>query len=95
MGSRKLWLWPLYPPQGASGGNIQREVDSKDGQVVSVEIEREPMANLKTSVVEYALHDTRKPIGVATDRTVKRLPRELKGQLPNPEEIAKLLEDQP
>ncbi len=47
------------------------------------------------TVVEYALHDARKPIGVATYRTVKRLPRELKGQLPNPEEIAKLLEDQP
>jgi predicted nuclease of restriction endonuclease-like (RecB) superfamily len=47
------------------------------------------------TVVEYALHDTRKPIGVATYRTVKRLPRELKGQLPAPEEIAKLLEDQP
>ena len=47
------------------------------------------------TVVEYALHDARKPIGVATYRTVKRLPRELKGQLPAPEEIAKLLEDQP
>ena len=47
------------------------------------------------TVVEYALHDARKPIGVATYRTVKRLPRELKGQLPAPEEIAKLLEDEP
>ena len=35
----------------------------------------------------------RKPIGVATYRIVKRLPKELKGQLPSPEEIAKLLED--
>lgn len=43
------------------------------------------------TVVEYALHDARKPIGVATYRTVKRLPKELKGQLPAPEEIAKLL----
>ena len=32
-------------------------------------------------------------IGVATYRIVKRLPKELKGQLPGPEEIAKLLED--
>ncbi len=39
--------------------------------------------------------DARKPIGVATYRTVKRLPRELQGQLPAPEEIAKLLEDAP
>ncbi|HZK82137.1 MAG TPA: PDDEXK nuclease domain-containing protein, partial [Humisphaera sp.] len=45
------------------------------------------------TIVEYALHDARKPIGVATYRTVKRLPKELKGQLPAPEEIAKLLED--
>jgi predicted nuclease of restriction endonuclease-like (RecB) superfamily len=43
------------------------------------------------TVVEYALHDASKPIGVATYRTVKRLPKELKGQLPSPEEIAKLL----
>ena len=43
-------------------------------------------------VVEYALHDARKPIGVATYRTVKRLPKELKGQLPTPDEIAELLE---
>lgn len=45
------------------------------------------------TVVEYALHDASKPIGVATYRTVKRLPKELKGQLPTPEEIAKLLEE--
>lgn len=45
------------------------------------------------TIVEYALLDARKPIGVATYRIVKRLPRELKGQLPAPEEIAKLLED--
>lgn len=45
------------------------------------------------TVVEYALHDTSRPIGVATYRTVKRLPKGLKGQLPTPEEIAKLLEE--
>jgi len=44
------------------------------------------------TIVEYALHDARKPIGVATYRMVKRLPRELRGQLPSPTEIAKLLE---
>jgi predicted nuclease of restriction endonuclease-like (RecB) superfamily len=46
----------------------------------------------KRTIVEYALRDARKPIGVATYRIVKRLPRELKGQLPSPDEIAKLLE---
>jgi predicted nuclease of restriction endonuclease-like (RecB) superfamily len=43
-------------------------------------------------IVEYALQDGRKPIGVATYQIVKRLPKELKGQLPGPEEIAKLLD---
>lgn len=45
------------------------------------------------TVVEYALHDARKPIGVATYRIVKRLPEEFKGQLPSPREIARLLEN--
>ena len=44
------------------------------------------------TVVEYSLYDARSPIGVATYRTVKHLPKELKGMLPAPEEIAKLLE---
>ena len=45
------------------------------------------------TVVEYALHDARKPIGVATYEITKTLPKALKGQLPSPEEIAELLED--
>jgi predicted nuclease of restriction endonuclease-like (RecB) superfamily len=45
------------------------------------------------TIVEYALQSARKPIGVATYQMVKRLPKELKGQLPSPEEIARLLED--
>jgi predicted nuclease of restriction endonuclease-like (RecB) superfamily len=47
----------------------------------------------KRTIVEYALHTAKKPIGVATYRIVKRLPKELKGELPGPAEIAKLLED--
>lgn len=46
----------------------------------------------KRTVVEYALHDARTPIGVATYEITKTLPKELKGQLPLPEEIAALLE---
>ena len=45
------------------------------------------------TVVEYALRDSDKPIGVATYRMVSTLPKELKTQLPRPEQIAKLLED--
>jgi predicted nuclease of restriction endonuclease-like (RecB) superfamily len=45
------------------------------------------------TVVEYALHDARKPIGVATYEITKTLPKALKGQLPSPKEITKLLED--
>ena len=44
------------------------------------------------TVVEYALHDSRRPIGVATYRMVKQLPEDLKGQLPSPDEIARLLD---
>ncbi len=44
------------------------------------------------TIVEYALHDARKPIGVATYEITRTLPKELKGQLPQPEEIADLLE---
>lgn len=47
----------------------------------------------KRTIVEYALSDAVKSIGVATYRIFKKLPDELKGQLPSPEEIAKLLEE--
>jgi hypothetical protein len=46
----------------------------------------------KRTVVEYALHDARKPIGVATYQIRKTLPKRLAGQLPTPENIAALLE---
>ena len=42
--------------------------------------------------VEYALKDATKPIRVATYRMTSTLPQELKGQLPDPEQVAKLLE---
>jgi len=45
-----------------------------------------------STIVEYALHTAKKPIGVATYQVFKRLPKELKGQLPGPAEIIKLLE---
>lgn len=45
------------------------------------------------TIVEYALHDANKPIGVATYEITRTLPRELNGQLPRPEEIAALLEE--
>ncbi|MGE4403013.1 MAG: YhcG family protein [Desulfobulbus sp.] len=45
------------------------------------------------TIVEYALHDARKPIGVATYEITKTLPKSLKGQLPSPKDIANLLED--
>ena len=45
------------------------------------------------TIVEYALHDARKPMGVATYEITRTLPKSLKGQLPSPKEIAHLLED--
>jgi len=47
----------------------------------------------KRTIVEYALMPADKPIGVATYQIVKRLPKELKGQLPSPEQISRILED--
>jgi len=45
------------------------------------------------TVVEYALREVKKPIGVATYQIVSTLPKELQGELPAPEQVAKLLED--
>jgi len=45
------------------------------------------------TVVEYALHDARKPIGVATYEITRTLPKQLRDQLPSPEVIAHLLEN--
>jgi predicted nuclease of restriction endonuclease-like (RecB) superfamily len=44
------------------------------------------------TTVEYALHDSKKPIGVASYTVVKTLPKELKEQLPNLEQIQKLID---
>lgn len=43
-------------------------------------------------IVEYALRESNKPIGVATYQIVSTVPQELKEQLPAPEQVAKLLE---
>jgi len=43
-------------------------------------------------IVEYALRDTSKPIGVATYKITSKLPKNLKKQLPSPEQIQKLID---
>jgi hypothetical protein len=45
--------------------------------------------NKKRLVIEYALRDVRKPIGVAQweTRIVESLPKELKGKLPTVEDL--------
>jgi predicted nuclease of restriction endonuclease-like (RecB) superfamily len=43
------------------------------------------------SIVEYALKESNKPIGVSTYRIVKKLPANLKGELPEPRQIEALL----
>lgn len=45
------------------------------------------------TIVEYALKESSKPIGVATYRIVTSVPDELYNDLPAPEQIAKLLGD--
>ncbi len=44
------------------------------------------------TIVEYTLRDSNRPIGVSTYKVVSNVPQELKNQLPDPEQIAKLLE---
>ncbi|MEH2438387.1 MAG: PDDEXK nuclease domain-containing protein [Nostoc sp.] len=44
------------------------------------------------TIVEYALRESNKPIGIATYKLFSTLPQELKNQLPAPEQVAKLLE---
>lgn len=46
----------------------------------------------KKTIVEYALRESNKPIGVASYRILNTLPQELRGILPSPEQIAHLLE---
>jgi predicted nuclease of restriction endonuclease-like (RecB) superfamily len=43
------------------------------------------------TIVEYALRDADKPIGVATYRIFSALPQAMKDQLPAPDQVAKLL----
>ncbi len=45
------------------------------------------------TIVEYALRESNKPIGVGSYRMVSALPAEYEGQLPTPEQIAGLLEE--
>jgi predicted nuclease of restriction endonuclease-like (RecB) superfamily len=47
----------------------------------------------KRTVIEYALRESNKPIGVALYRMVSELPQEYRGKLPAPEQVAALLED--
>ena len=47
----------------------------------------------RRTIVEYALRDARKPIGVATYEITRTLPKTLQDQLPSPEIIARLLEN--
>ena len=44
-------------------------------------------------VVEYALAEARKPIGVATYKMTTKLPKDLKKELPAPEQVARLLQE--
>ncbi len=45
------------------------------------------------TIVEYALRESKKPIGVGQYKIVSKLPQNLKDKLPGPKQIAKLLDD--
>jgi len=44
------------------------------------------------TIVEYALRDTNKPISVATYKVTSKLPKNLRNQLPSPQQIQELIE---
>ncbi|MFH1065628.1 MAG: PDDEXK nuclease domain-containing protein [Nanoarchaeota archaeon] len=44
------------------------------------------------TIVEYALKDTSRPIGIASYRIFSKLPRKLRKELPSPEQISRLLD---
>ncbi len=46
----------------------------------------------KKTIIEYALRESNKPIGVAGYRFVSEIPENLRGELPAPEQIARLME---
>lgn len=43
------------------------------------------------TIVEYTLRDSKKPIGISTYRVLKSLPKDLKKELPSPEQIQELM----
>jgi hypothetical protein len=45
------------------------------------------------TIVEYALRESNKPIGVSRYRVSSELPADLKGELPDPAQIARLLRE--
>jgi hypothetical protein len=45
------------------------------------------------TIVEYALRESNKPIGVTQYKIVKTLPDEMKNLLPTPEQITKTLSE--
>jgi hypothetical protein len=52
------------------------------------------MKNKGRIIVEYALRNSATPIGVGQYRIVSKLPKDLKSQLPTPEQIGTLLRDE-
>lgn len=47
----------------------------------------------KRTIVEYALRETKKPIAVAKYRITDKLPKNLRRELPAPEQIRKLFSE--
>lgn len=78
-------------------GQLQFYLTALDKQV-KLEDENPPIGIIickskNRTVVEYALNDSDKPIGVATYQIIDSLPEKMKNLLPSPEEIEKRLKD--
>jgi hypothetical protein len=101
--ARNLWkIQAFYRMYSRNEQKLPQDVAESDGinlrQLVA-EIEELPsvwIIQCKTKkgiIAEYSLRDMSKPIGVSEYKLTPKLPKELSGQLPNPRQLAGLLEE--
>ncbi|NTU79933.1 MAG: DUF1016 domain-containing protein [Chloroflexales bacterium] len=97
--ARNLWRMRRFYDTYASGEKLaplMREIDWTHNLII---LDENPSIGIilckskDKTIVAYALRESARPIGVATYRILSTLPSDLQGQLPVPEQVARLLED--
>lgn len=90
--------WEFPDVKGFSARNLWTiqafyRVYSRNEQKLPQNVAESDGINLRQLVAEYSLRDMSKPIGVSEYKLTPKLPKELSGQLPNPRQLAGLLEE--